>query len=153
MIHTPGHSPGSVCYLIEGKLLTGDTLLRKSIGRTWGDTPLEEIENMNREVKNIKAKLFTLPEGTKVFPGHGLPTSISEEKKNNPFLNNSSAFEIFKRQFRGLPGIEGIERSMKNKDDFDVIVKFRNISDLAQFKYSYGEKFLGLKLSLISVQK
>jgi glyoxylase-like metal-dependent hydrolase (beta-lactamase superfamily II)/Tfp pilus assembly protein PilF len=150
VIHTPGHSAGSVCYLIDGIILTGDTLLKKSIGRTWGDTPLEEIENMNTEVENIKSKLFALPESTRIFPGHGSSSSISDEKKDNPFLDEDSAYEIFKRQFSSLPGIVKIERSKNDANDRDVIIRFRSSSDLDQFKNSYGEKFLGLKLRLIS---
>ncbi|MCL2234225.1 MAG: MBL fold metallo-hydrolase [Firmicutes bacterium] len=83
VIHTPGHSPGGVCYLTtNGKVFTGDTLFRESVGR--GDLPLGNFE----ELKNsIKEKLFTLPDDHEVFPGHGKSTSIEHEKKFNPYLS------------------------------------------------------------------
>jgi glyoxylase-like metal-dependent hydrolase (beta-lactamase superfamily II) len=86
VIHTPGHSPGSVCYLIEGVLFSGDTLFKSSVGRTWGDTPDEEKAKLKEEVSHIKKKLLVLPEETLVYPGHGGSSTIGDEKKNNPFL-------------------------------------------------------------------
>ncbi len=87
IIHTPGHSPGSICLRtrFEGRtlLFSGDILLRHSIGRTnfrdgSGDQMLE--------FKTIREKLFTLPDDTIVFPGHYETTTIGEEKQNNLFL-------------------------------------------------------------------
>lgn len=84
--HTPGHSPGSVCYYLDGLLFSGDTLFRESIGRTWGKTQEEEEKKTKQEIDSIKTELLPLPETTRVFPGHGASTTIGHEKKNNPFL-------------------------------------------------------------------
>jgi hydroxyacylglutathione hydrolase len=83
IFHTPGHSPGSCCfYFPEHKvLLAGDTLFQESVGRT--DFP---TSNHGDLVKSIHDKLFVLPEETRVFPGHGEPTTIGHEKENNPFV-------------------------------------------------------------------
>ena len=82
-IHTPGHTPGSTCFLLEGDepvLFSGDTLFRRSIGRTdlWGgDT--EAI------LASIRGRLFTLPGSTPVVCGHGPGTTIEDERRHNPF--------------------------------------------------------------------
>ncbi|MCL2475432.1 MAG: MBL fold metallo-hydrolase [Chloroflexi bacterium] len=82
VIHTPGHTQGSVCLLADDRLLiTGDTLFKNTIGRTdhpGGDT-LQEIES-------IKNKLLTLPDSIEVFPAHGNNTTIGLEKANNTYL-------------------------------------------------------------------
>ena len=83
-IHTPGHTPGSTCFLSSGPapvLFSGDTLFRRSIGRTdlWGgDTELI--------LTSIRQKLFSLPTETPVVCGHGPDTTIGEEKRANPFV-------------------------------------------------------------------
>lgn len=77
VIHTPGHSRGSICLYEEkeGLLVSGDTLFRDGVGRTDGpDASLEELR------ESIAWKLFSLPPGTRVFPGHGEPTSIGRER-------------------------------------------------------------------------
>ena len=98
VLHTPGHTPGSISLVVEpgarekpdlereeirapGLLLAGDTLFQGSIGRTdlWGGS-LPQI------LKSIREKLLVLPEGTVVFPGHGDTTTIGEERESNPFL-------------------------------------------------------------------
>jgi glyoxylase-like metal-dependent hydrolase (beta-lactamase superfamily II) len=84
ILHTPGHTPGSVClHLPEGtgKIFAGDTLFYRSIGRTdlWGGSH-EHI------LKSIRDRLWELDEATIVYPGHGQPTTIGEEKQFNPFL-------------------------------------------------------------------
>lgn len=81
IIHTPGHTPGGICLLAKRFLISGDTLFEQSIGRT--DFPGGSHEQL---IFSIKHKLFTLPEDTVVFPGHGPRTSIGIEKKNNPFV-------------------------------------------------------------------
>lgn len=83
---TPGHSPGSVSYLIDGRLFSGDTLFKEGVGRTWGETDEEQQEKMDRQLSHIKSKLLTLPPATRVFPGHGPDTVIEWENNNNPFL-------------------------------------------------------------------
>ena len=97
VLHTPGHTPGSVSlYMPEGlhpakapalaqaKLLAGDTLFAGSIGRTdlWGGS-------MDQILHSIHQKLLVLPDETLVYPGHGPPTTIGEERASNPFLRLS----------------------------------------------------------------
>lgn len=81
VIHTPGHTPGGICLLVDKLLISGDTLFEMSIGRT--DFP---GGNHQMIIDSIREKLFVLPDDTVVFPGHGLRTSIGMEKQNNPFL-------------------------------------------------------------------
>ena len=81
VLTTPGHSTGSVCFLTDGVLFSGDLLFRGSIGRT--DFPGGSFETLARMVKE---KVFTLPSETKVLPGHMDPTVVGWEKKTNPFL-------------------------------------------------------------------
>ena len=81
VIHTPGHSPGSVCYLVENHLFSGDTLFKDSVGRT--DLPGGSYEQLGKSIVN---RLFTLGDEVNVYPGHGAPTTIGHEKRNNPFF-------------------------------------------------------------------
>ncbi|MEM4281280.1 MAG: MBL fold metallo-hydrolase [Candidatus Caldarchaeum sp.] len=81
VIHTPGHSPGSVCYHAGSLLFSGDTLFQGSIGRT--DTP---GGNTQQIVDSIVNKLFKLPDDVEVLPGHGPLTTLGWEKRNNPFV-------------------------------------------------------------------
>lgn len=80
--HVPGHSPGSLAYLLDDVCFSGDALFRGSIGRT--DLPDGDFELL---VGGIRAKLLTLPDDTTVYPGHGPKTTIGEERRWNPFLN------------------------------------------------------------------
>ncbi len=86
ILHVPGHSPGSlVYYQKEDKVaIVGDTLFKGSIGRT--DLPGGNYESL---IAHIQNKLLTLPDDTKIYPGHGEATTIAEEKQNNPFLRNA----------------------------------------------------------------
>lgn len=81
VIHTPGHTPGGVCYVCENALFSGDTLFEQSIGRT--DFPGGSHEQL---IYSIKHKLFTLEGNYTVYPGHGGNTSLEYERKNNPFF-------------------------------------------------------------------
>jgi glyoxylase-like metal-dependent hydrolase (beta-lactamase superfamily II) len=81
IIHTPGHTPGSVSIKLRNTLFSGDTLFLGGIGRT--DIPGGDHEALMR---SIKEKLMALPDNTKVLPGHGPGTTIGYERKNNPFL-------------------------------------------------------------------
>jgi glyoxylase-like metal-dependent hydrolase (beta-lactamase superfamily II) len=83
VLHTPGHSPGSVSLWLpaERKLMAGDTLFRDSIGRT--DLPGGDGR---RILRSIREKLLVLPEETVVFPGHGETTTIGRELRYNYFL-------------------------------------------------------------------
>ncbi|HEY3940235.1 MAG TPA: MBL fold metallo-hydrolase [Bryobacteraceae bacterium] len=85
VMHTPGHTRGSVCLWIphEEKLVAGDTLFRDSIGRT--DLPGGDVRQL---LASIKTRLFDLPDHTVVIPGHGPATTIGYEKERNPFLRN-----------------------------------------------------------------
>ncbi len=87
IIHTPGHSPGSICYYCRAQrfIISGDVLFRESIGRT--DLPLGNSETL---LKSIREKLFLLPDEVMVYSGHGPVTTIGYEKKNNPFLIQES---------------------------------------------------------------
>lgn len=85
VIHTPGHSPGGVCFKLSEKeqlLFSGDTLFQGSIGRTdlWGG-------NYDTLLQSIRTRLLSLDGDTQVFPGHGGETLISTEKRHNPFLH------------------------------------------------------------------
>jgi hydroxyacylglutathione hydrolase len=85
ILHTPGHTPGSVCLQLErngaAMILSGDTLFKGSIGR-WdlGGTSQEDI------VASIRRKLLVYPDQTTVIPGHGPPTTIGIERRTNPFI-------------------------------------------------------------------
>lgn len=80
-IETPGHTMGSTCYLVDGLLISGDTLFQGSVGRT--DFPGSSSEAL---VESIRTRLFELDDETVVYPGHGPETSIGYEKLNNPFV-------------------------------------------------------------------
>ena len=82
VLHTPGHAPGHVVLVGDGFVIAGDTLFAGSIGRT--DLP---GGNYNQLIRAIKEKLLTLPDDTVVYPGHGPATTIGEERRSNPFLN------------------------------------------------------------------
>lgn len=81
VIHTPGHSQGGVCFLIENHLFSGDTLFADSVGRT--DLPGGSYEQLG---KSIVEKLYTLDDAVVVYPGHGYTTTIGAEKLTNPFF-------------------------------------------------------------------
>jgi glyoxylase-like metal-dependent hydrolase (beta-lactamase superfamily II) len=89
-LHTPGHTPGSLCFYVEPPgerplLFAGDTLFAGSIGRTdlWGGS-MEQI------LTSIRGELFHLPEETVVIPGHGPLTTIAAEREDNPFVGKFS---------------------------------------------------------------
>ncbi len=85
-LHTPGHSPGHVCFLAESAdeptLIGGDLIFMGSIGRT--DLPGGDLRTL---VNSVKEKIWVLPDETKILPGHGPPTSVGFEKKVNPFVS------------------------------------------------------------------
>ena len=84
VIHTPGHTPGGVCYYLEksGLQLSGYTLFAGSVGRT--DFPRGNARDL---VNSITRKRFCLPDGVKVLSGHGPETTVGNEKKDNPSLS------------------------------------------------------------------
>jgi glyoxylase-like metal-dependent hydrolase (beta-lactamase superfamily II) len=83
VLHTPGHTPGSVCLWIpaQQKLIAGDTLFRESIGRT--DLPGGDGRQI---LRSIRDKIWALPDGATVVPGHGPMTTVGHEREHNPFL-------------------------------------------------------------------
>jgi glyoxylase-like metal-dependent hydrolase (beta-lactamase superfamily II) len=83
IFHTPGHSPGSICFYCKQNnfLIGGDVLFNGSIGRT--DLPGGDFDILSH---SIKSKLYTLPDETTVFSGHGSSTKIGQEKLHNPFV-------------------------------------------------------------------
>ena len=80
--HTPGHTPGSVCYVIEGAMFTGDTLFAGGIGRCdlWGGDRIKIRESLQN--------LADLHYNYKIYPGHGASTSLNEEIEHNPYFKN-----------------------------------------------------------------
>jgi len=83
VLHTPGHTPGSICLLLPDHdlLLAGDTLFAGSIGRT--DLPGGDGRQI---LRSLRERLLALPDSTRVLPGHGPETTIGEERQSNPFL-------------------------------------------------------------------
>ncbi len=84
VLHTPGHTPGSICLVGEKLVFTGDTLFAGGIGRT--DFPGGSMSEMRTSLK----KLMDLPLNLLLYPGHGETSIIVEEKKSNPFLNRKN---------------------------------------------------------------
>ena len=82
VLHTPGHSPGSVTYRAGGNLFVGDLLFAGSIGRT--DLPGGNYEAL---INSVQSKIFILPDELTIYPGHGPKTTIGEEKRFNPFFS------------------------------------------------------------------
>ena len=89
VIHTPGHTPGSICLLFPKQelLLAGDTLFAGSIGRT--DLPGGDTKAL---LRSIHTRLLALPENTLVVPGHGDETTLGQERETNPFLQPGAQF-------------------------------------------------------------
>ncbi|RJX27738.1 MAG: MBL fold metallo-hydrolase [Dethiobacter sp.] len=81
VLETPGHTPGGITLDINGVLFSGDTLFAGSIGRT--DFPGGSYRQI---IKSIKDKILIYPDDTEVFPGHGPPTTVGDERRYNPFL-------------------------------------------------------------------
>jgi len=81
VIHTPGHTRGSICLLVDNRLFTGDTLLRNTIGRA--DLPGASSRML---IQSIRERLLSLGDGIKIYPGHEEGTTIGREKRNNPFI-------------------------------------------------------------------
>jgi len=80
VIHTPGHTPGSISIVFEDKILSGDTLFFGSIGRT--DLPGGDFKTIKKSLQ----RLIEFPDSTIILPGHGEETTIEQEKRINPFL-------------------------------------------------------------------
>lgn len=81
VIHTPGHSPGSICLHAPGAVFTGDTLFAGSIGRT--DFPGGDHKQL---IQGVREKIFPLGDDLRVYPGHGPASTIGQERRGNPFF-------------------------------------------------------------------
>ena len=80
VLHTPGHTPGSLCFLTGNYLIAGDTIFPGGPGKTWSPADFKQL------VASLKSKIFVLPDETIVYPGHGESAILREEKQN---------FEVF----------------------------------------------------------
>ena len=85
VMHTPGHTPGSVCFVIANHAFVGDTILAGGIGRQMPETDLR------RQMLSIGTKLLRLPPATALYPGHGPATSLEREVQQNPIFRGSGA--------------------------------------------------------------
>ena len=81
MLHTPGHTDGSSCFLFRSTLFTGDTLFAGSVGGVFSETATYQTL-----LDSVRFKLFALDDATVVAPGHGPPSTIGEERAHNPFF-------------------------------------------------------------------
>jgi hydroxyacylglutathione hydrolase len=81
VIHTPGHTPGSICLLTDFGVFTGDTIFRRGIGTT-----LMPGSSRPQLLDSIHKKLMTLPDETVIYPGHGRETTIGAERRDNPYV-------------------------------------------------------------------
>lgn len=87
VIHTPGHSPGGVCFRWREHLWVGDTLFAGSVGRT--DLPGGSFEELER---SIRERLFPLGDELHAYPGHGPATTLGRERRTNPFVGEGARF-------------------------------------------------------------
>ena len=85
VIHTPGHTPGSVCYVVANHAFVGDTILAGGIGKQTPETDLR------RQMMSIGTKLLRLPPATALYPGHGPATSLERELAQNPIFRGAGA--------------------------------------------------------------
>jgi hydroxyacylglutathione hydrolase len=81
VIHTPGHTPGSICLLTGDKVFTGDTIFHRGIGTT-----LMPGSSRSQLIESIRTRLMTLPDETIIYPGHGRETTIGAERRDNPYV-------------------------------------------------------------------
>jgi len=86
MLHTPGHTDGSSCFLFKSTLFTGDTLFAGSVGGCFG-----ERSGYRDILDSVSTKIFSLDDATVLLPGHGPPTTVAEEKAHNPFFHLEGA--------------------------------------------------------------
>jgi len=85
VMHTPGHTPGSVCYIVANHAFVGDTILAGGIGKQTPETDLR------RQMMSIGTKLLKLPLTTALYPGHGPATSLERELAQNPIFRGAGA--------------------------------------------------------------
>jgi hydroxyacylglutathione hydrolase len=87
VIHTPGHTPGSICLLAGDKLFTGDTLFYRGIGTT-----LMPGSSRRQLIESIQTRLMVLPDSINVYPGHGRETTIGAERRDNPYVTGKYGY-------------------------------------------------------------
>jgi glyoxylase-like metal-dependent hydrolase (beta-lactamase superfamily II)/rhodanese-related sulfurtransferase len=133
VLHTPGHTPDSVCYRLEGAVLTGDTLMIGGSGRC--DFPGGDA---GAQFDAVTTRLFTMPDATVVWPGHdykgNTSSTIGYEKRNNPrFVGKTRDAYINLMSKLGLPFPEKVQQSLQvNQSGFETSdVAFPQVSDLA----------------------
>jgi len=81
VVHTPGHTDGSICFIYQGSIFTGDTLFAGSVGGIFGDN-----FGYADLLHGAGVKIFSLPDDTVVLPGHGPPSTVGQEREHNPFF-------------------------------------------------------------------
>jgi len=81
VMHTPGHTPGSICLEVDKCVFSGDTLFAGGVGRV--DFPGGDFKRLRR---SIREKLLSLPPNTRILPGHGPESTVEKEKRTNPFI-------------------------------------------------------------------
>ena len=89
VLHTPGHTPGGVCFVTGVGVFCGDTIFAGSIGRT--DFPGGSHPQL---MFSIRTKILTLPDDTPLYPGHGEPTTVGRERRTNPFLREVGKLKV-----------------------------------------------------------
>lgn|SRR4030042_701140 len=90
VIHTPGHTPGSICLLAEYGVFTGDTIFRRGIGTT-----LMPGSSRPQLLDSIRKKLMVLPDDTIIYPGHGRETTIGAERQDNPYVTGKAGYSYW----------------------------------------------------------
>lgn len=146
VFHTPGHTPDSVCYRLEGAVLTGDTLMIGGSGRC--DFPGGDA---GAQFDAVTTRLFTLPDDTVVWPGHdykgSTASTIGQEKRTNPrFVGKSREAYIDLMGKLGLPFPEKVQQSLQvNQSGFETSdVAFPQVSDLASLDHLAARDVEGL---------
>jgi glyoxylase-like metal-dependent hydrolase (beta-lactamase superfamily II) len=83
VLHTPGHTPGSICLEVDRCIFSGDTLFAGGVGRV--DFPGGDFKILQQ---SIREKIFNLPPETRILPGHGPESTVEREKRTNPFIQD-----------------------------------------------------------------
>ncbi len=151
IIHNAGHTAGSCSFLIGANLFSGDALMKHAVGSVTGNTDLEKNNQLNKLIRSIKKNLLSLPQNTKVFPGHGQITTILSEKTSNPFLNRKLAIRQFQHHFGKLESVKNISEVNEPGGIYDLKLTFDSPDGVHAFKKKFGNTLIGLKLKLVSI--
>ncbi len=90
VIHTPGHTPGSLCFLVGSTLIAGDTIFPGGPGKTWSPADFRQI------IDSLSTKIFTLPGEIEIFPGHGTSATLGAEKESfQRFISQTHAADLY----------------------------------------------------------